>query len=78
MLLLDETGQPLIPREWRSADARDLFHTVSNWQLPPATDVAKAEAAPPETLPGIVGASAAMHRVHRRPGWWPATTLLCC
>ncbi len=65
VLLLDEAGQPLIPLEWRSADARDLFHTVSLWQLPPAADSPKVDAAPSDALPGIVGTSAAMHRVHR-------------
>src|SRR6185369_10236986 len=35
VLLLDEAGQPLIPREWRSADARELFHAVSHWQDSP-------------------------------------------
>jgi DNA-binding NtrC family response regulator len=65
VLLLDEAGQPLIPHEWRSTDARDLFQTVSLWQLPPAADSPKADAAPSDGLPGIVGTSAAMHRVHR-------------
>jgi len=65
VLMLDEAGQPLVPREWRSADARELFHTVSHWQLPAVTEAVKVEAAPGEALPGIVGASAAMHRVHR-------------
>jgi DNA-binding NtrC family response regulator len=65
VLLLDEAGQPLIPREWRSEDARDLFHTVPVWQMPAAEESIKVEAVPTETLPGMVGASAAMHRVHR-------------
>ena len=65
VLMLDDAGQPLMPCEWRSADARDLFHTVSHWQLPPAADSARVEAALGDTLPGIVGTSAAMHRVHR-------------
>ena len=65
VLMLDETGQPLLPREWRSTDARDLFHTVSHWQLPSAADSVKVDAAPGEMLPGIIGTSAAMHRVHR-------------
>ena len=56
-----------MPREWRNADARDLFHTVSHWQLPLAPDSVRVEAAPApgESLPGMVGTSAAMHRVHR-------------
>lgn len=65
VLMLDDAGQPLIPREWRSADARDIFHTVSHWQLTPAADSPSLDAATGETLPGIVGTSAAMHRVHR-------------
>ncbi len=65
VLLLDEAGQPLIPLEWRSADARDLFHTVSHWQASPVVESVRVEAAAGETLPGMVGTSAAMHRVHR-------------
>ncbi len=66
VLLLDDAGQPLIPREWRSADARELFHTVSVWQLPQATvEPAKLEPSSGEALPGMIGQSAAMHRVHR-------------
>ena len=65
VLMLDETGQPLMPREWRSADARELFHTVSKWQLPPVTGTARVDAPAAEPLPGIVGASACMHRVQR-------------
>lgn len=64
VLMLDEAGQPLMPREWRSEDARDIFHTVSHWQVA-AVESARVEAVPGETLPGIVGISAAMHRVHR-------------
>jgi transcriptional regulator with GAF, ATPase, and Fis domain/CheY-like chemotaxis protein len=65
VLMLDEAGQPLMPREWRSADARELFHTVSRWQLPQAADSARVDMLPGEMLPGIIGTSAAMHRVHR-------------
>ena len=65
VLLLDDSGRPLSPREWRSAEARELFHTVSHWQLPAAGESPKFEASSGDTLPGIVGTSAAMHRVHR-------------
>ena len=65
VLLLDETGQPLIPQQWRSADARQLFQTVSRWQVPAPPETARAEVAPPETLPGMIGQSAGMHRVQR-------------
>jgi len=66
VLLLDEAGQPLIPREWRSADARELFHAVSHWQdSPDGPESARVDAALGEALPGIVGTSTAMHRVQR-------------
>jgi transcriptional regulator with GAF, ATPase, and Fis domain len=66
VLLLDETGQPLVPPEWRSADARELFQTVSHWQLPTAVaEPARVDTAPGESLPGMIGQSACMHRVHR-------------
>lgn len=64
VLMLDESGQPLMPREWRSVDARELFHAVSHWQ-PPAADSPRVDTPPADALPGIIGASAAMHRVHR-------------
>jgi DNA-binding NtrC family response regulator len=65
VLLLDDAGQPLLPPVWRSTDARDIFHTVSHWQLPPAAETARVDVAPGEPLPGMVGASACMHRVQR-------------
>ena len=34
VLLLDDAGQPLVPREWRSADARKLFHAVPSGSFP--------------------------------------------
>jgi transcriptional regulator with GAF, ATPase, and Fis domain len=65
VLLLDEAGEPLIPQEWRSADARQLFQTVSAWQAPAPPEEMPSEIVPVETLPGMVGQSAAMHRVQR-------------
>jgi transcriptional regulator with GAF, ATPase, and Fis domain len=64
VLLLDETGQPLLPQEWRSADARQLFQTVSQWEMLASSDLPRHETAP-ETLPGMIGQSACMHRVSR-------------
>ena len=61
-----KSASPLLPQEWRSADARELFQTVSHWQRPvPAAEEPKPDVLPGETLPGMVGQSACMHRVHR-------------
>ena len=49
--LLDEAGQPLMPREWRSADARELFHNVSTAGLASLAGVGRVDAVPGETLP---------------------------
>ncbi len=65
VLLLDEAGRPLVPQEWRSTDAQQLFQTVPHWQVPSSPETTRVEVAPGETLPGMVGQSACMHRVHR-------------
>ena len=64
VLLLDETGQPMLPREWRSRDAQQLFRIASQWQMAPASDLPKQEGAG-EMLPGMIGQSVCMHRVAR-------------
>jgi len=64
VLLLDEAGEPLLPQEWRSADARQIFQTVAQWQMPSSSDLPKPDAVG-ETLPGMIGQSACMHRVSR-------------
>lgn len=64
VLMLDESGQPLLPTQWRSADAQQLLQTTSLWNsMPrPRTEV---ETKPAEALPGMVGQSVCMNRVHR-------------
>ena len=65
VLLLDEGGRPLLPQEWHSADARQLFQTVSQWQRPQLPDLPKQGPGAGETLPGMIGQSPCMHRVSR-------------
>ncbi len=66
VLLLDESGRPVLPSEWRSASALHLFETIDRWQAP-VVQSPKA-AAPPavvEPLPGMVGQAASMAVVYR-------------
>jgi len=65
VLVLDEAGQPAIPEQWRSADARQLFQSVSRWQSPASGDTSLAANLAADSLPGMVGQSACMHRVQR-------------
>jgi len=65
VLLLDETGQPLIPGEWRSADSRQIVHAASLLQANEPKEETRAQAMPFEPLPGMVGQSPCMGRVHR-------------
>ncbi len=64
VLLLDEAGNPLLPSEWRSASACQLFETVARWQAPAPKPLGKV-AAPVEPLPGMVGHSPCMATVYR-------------
>src|SRR5271167_4819079 len=34
VLLLDDRGHPLLPSQWRSADAHHLFETLGQWAVP--------------------------------------------
>src|ERR1700753_1911041 len=34
VLLLDENGRPMLPEQWRSANAFQLFETINRWQAP--------------------------------------------
>ncbi len=64
VLLLDEAGNPLLPSEWRSASACQLFETINRWQKPAVRASGKA-AASVEPLPGMVGQAASMAAVYR-------------
>lgn len=66
VLLLDETGRPALPSEWRSASACHLFETIDRWQAPAAPS-SKAAALPAivEPLPGMVGQASSMATVYR-------------
>jgi DNA-binding NtrC family response regulator len=65
VLLLDDSGQPLLPSQWRSAGAHHLFETIARWQTP--ATVASPQPVLPllEPLPGMVGQSPSMHAVYR-------------
>jgi DNA-binding NtrC family response regulator len=65
VLLLDETGRPAIPSEWRSASALHLFETIDRWQGPVAPSSRPAAAPVAEPLPGMVGQASAMAVVYR-------------
>ena len=60
VLLLDETGNPLLPTEWRSARGWQLFETINRWQAQ-----ASRTAAEIEPLPGLVGQAPCMRMVYR-------------
>jgi DNA-binding NtrC family response regulator len=64
VLFLDESGNPLLPSEWRSTSASQLFATVDRWQATSARPMLKS-AAPLEPLPGMVGQAPAMAAVYR-------------
>jgi DNA-binding NtrC family response regulator len=66
VLLLDDAGCPLLPAQWRSAGAQNLFETINRWSTP-ALVTQPPQAKPPaiEPLPGMVGQSPCMHAVYR-------------
>jgi DNA-binding NtrC family response regulator len=64
VLLLDESGNPLLPSEWRSQRACQLFEAIARWQAP-APRLAPKAAAFIEPLPGMVGQSPSMAAVYR-------------
>ena len=66
VLLLDETGRPTLPVQWRSASAFHLFETVNRWQAPQVPPlVVKNSPAAVEPLPGMVGSAPCMAEVYR-------------
>jgi len=66
VLWLDDAGRPLVPSQWRSADAQDLFETINRWSTPmPAMPPPQAARPAIEPLPGMVGQSPCMHAVYR-------------
>ena len=64
VLLLDEAGNPLLPSEWRSANACRLFETIARWQEPGTRTPARSTTVV-EPLPGMVGQAPAMAEVYR-------------
>jgi len=64
VLLLDDAGNPLLPSEWRSASACQLFETINRWQAPAARPLARSAPAT-EPLPGMVGQAPSMASVYR-------------
>jgi DNA-binding NtrC family response regulator len=66
VLMLDDAGRPLLPSQWRSANAHHLFETINRWEANSPT-VHSPQAASPaiEPLPGMVGQSPCMHAVYR-------------
>ena len=65
VLLLDESGHPAVPSQWRSADALRLFETIDRWQAPAQSVAAAKPATSVEPLPGMVGQAPAMATVYR-------------
>ncbi len=68
VLLLDETGNPSLPSQWRSSHACRLFETIGRWQNSQrfVTTVAlKPASATVEPLPGMVGQAPCMAKVYR-------------
>ncbi len=66
VLLLDEAGRPVLPSEWRSASALQLFETIDRWQGPNAACAKQVKTpAPVEPLPGMVGQATCMAAVYR-------------
>ena len=66
VLLLDEDGRPLVPSQWRSAGAHQLFQTIARWGAPQAAGHPLRATSPAiDPLPGMVGQSPAMHQVYR-------------
>ncbi len=63
VLLLDEAGNPLLPSEWRSASACQLFETINRWQAAPNPTSRRTAAVEP--LPGMVGQAPCMAAVYR-------------
>jgi len=66
VLLLDESGHPLLPLQWRSAGAHHLFEAIGRWEVA-ETVACSPQTAPAaiEPLPGMVGQSPCMHVVYR-------------
>ncbi len=65
VLLLDESGSPAIPSQWRSSSALSLFATIQRWQSPSAPTPVMKLADGMEPLPGMVGSAACMGQVYR-------------
>ena len=66
VLMLDELGHPVMPLQWRSSDASQLFATIQRWQMPqPAPMFASPSPPNLEPLPGMVGQAPCMGAVYR-------------
>jgi DNA-binding NtrC family response regulator len=66
VLLLDDSGHPLLPSQWRSAGAHHLFETIGRWTAPERpTHSPQTGLATVEPLPGMIGQSPCMQAVYR-------------
>ncbi len=65
VLLLDDTGNPACPSQWRSAGAHLLFDRMGQREGPRATAGPLPVSLTVEPLPGMVGRAPCMHSVYR-------------
>ncbi len=68
VLMLDESGHTVAPKQWRSADARELFQAISRWDglaTPASLPVEISRSNSVASLPGMVGESPAIRAVYR-------------
>ncbi len=64
VLLLDESGTPAIPSQWRSPGACHLFESIDRWQKPATSYSTKPHVAM-EPLPDMIGEAPCMAAVYR-------------
>jgi DNA-binding NtrC family response regulator len=64
VLLLDESGTPAIPSQWRSPGACHLFASINRWQEPATSCPMKPHLAM-EPLPEMIGEAPCMAAVYR-------------
>jgi DNA-binding NtrC family response regulator len=64
VLLLDESGNPAIPSQWRSPGACHLFESINRWQAPAGSSSTNPHTAM-DPLPGMIGHAPCMAAVYR-------------